>query len=336
MAHPLLVTGAGGVVGQSLVECFGPGRVIGLVRPAGNRPDGAAELIAGDVTRPRLGLDAPAYAALAGRIGGVLHSAALTSFTRAATDIHDVNATGTAHALRLAEDAGVPFHLISTIYVRRRDGSHEDGRARPYRESKRAAEDTVRAARVPWSILRMSLVIGDSATGSTPRFQGVYAAMKSLITGGAPVVPVAAGSYVDFLPRDHVARSVRVLVDSGALGEHWITAGERALTIEEFVERCLGYARRQGRTVPRPRLVDSEMVHRLIIPAFGDSIGADLRKRLELFTDILGPLATDRTLPRLPDDLPGLGAPPDLGACLDTSLEFFGTRARLAATGTPA
>ena len=41
---------------------------------------------------------------------------------------------------------------------------------------------------MPWSILRMSLVIGDSATGSTPRFQGVYAAMKSLITGGAPVV----------------------------------------------------------------------------------------------------------------------------------------------------
>jgi nucleoside-diphosphate-sugar epimerase len=334
---PHLVTGAAGVVGQSLLEAFPPHTVIGLVRQGGTRPPpGRAELLDGDVTAPALGLAPADYRRLAGRIGGVIHSAAITSFTRPAADIHRVNTQGTAHALRLAEDAQVPFHLVSTIYVERREGSATTGRSRAYRESKQAAEQLVRAAGVPWSILRMSLVIGHSADGSTPRFQGVYAAMKGLVTGDAHLIPVAPGSYIDFLPRDHVAACARALIESGARGEHWITAGKRALTIDRFTERCAAYARSRGWSLPTPRMVDSEMVHRLILPTFGDSLDADVRKRLELFTDILGPLTTDRLLPTADPGPDGPGEPPDLTACLDASLAYWGSRVRLIPQGATA
>ncbi|SER48017.1 Male sterility protein [Streptomyces sp. yr375] len=328
---PYLLTGSGGVIGQSLATALGPGRVIGLVREGGGRPGPGIETVTGDVTVPGLGLAPAVRGRLSGWVGGVIHSAAVTSFTRPADEIRQVNTDGTAHALRLAESAGVPFHLVSTVYVRRREGSVETGRSRVYRESKQAAEDLVRTARVPWTILRVTVVTGDSRTGATPRFQGIYAAMKALVTGDAPLVPVAPGSYIDFLPRDHVAACVTALLDSGTLGEHWITAGRRALTIERFVDHCLRYAERRGRPVAaRPRLVDSEMVHRLILPAFGDSLAADLRKRLELFTDIVGPLATNETLP---DPAAGLPAPPDLGEALDAALEYWGERVRLVRPG---
>lgn len=324
--RPYLLTGAGGVIGQSLATALGPGRVVGVVRRGGNLPGPGIETTTGDVTAPGLGLDPPVRRALAERVGGVIHSAAVTSFTRPPDEIRRVNTDGTAHALRLAEEAGVPLHLVSTVYVRQRGGSAETGRSRAYRESKQAAEDLVRAARVPWSILRVTVVTGDSRTGATPRFQGIHAAMKSLVTGDAHLVPVAPGSYLDFLPRDHVAACVLALLERGATGEHWITAGERAMTIERFVDHCLRFAGRRGWTVPRPRLVDSEMVHRLILPAFGDSLAADLRKRLELFTDIVGPLTTDE---RLPGPAPGLPDPPDLGAALDAALDYWGARVRL-------
>jgi nucleoside-diphosphate-sugar epimerase len=328
--RPYLLTGAGGVIGRSLAAALGPGRVIGLVRAGGSRPGPGIETVSGDVTAPGLGLEPAVRGLLDDRVGGVIHSAAVTSFTRPADEIRRVNTEGTANALRLAEAAGVPFHLVSTVYVRRRHGSAETGRSRVYRESKQAAEDLVRAARVPWTILRVTVVTGDSRTGATPRFQGIYAAMKALVTGDAHLVPVAPGSYLDFLPRDHVAACVKTLLDSGAHGEHWITAGERALTIEQFVDHCLRFAQRNGRTVPRPRMVDSEMVHRLILPAFGDSLAADLRKRLELFTDIVGPLTTDETLPEPAAQLP---APPDLGAALDAALDYWSSRVRLVPQG---
>ncbi|MER5970403.1 SDR family oxidoreductase [Streptomyces sp. NPDC002055] len=329
-SRPYLLTGAGGVIGQSLATALGPGHVIGLVRPGGNRPGPGIEAVTGDVTAAGLGLDPGPGRVLAGRIGGVVHSAAVTSFTRPAEEIRRVNTDGTRHALRLAEAAGVPFHLVSTVYVRQRDGSAETGRSRVYRESKQAAEDLVRAARVPWSILRVTVVTGDSRTGATPRFQGIYAAMKALVTGDAPLVPVAPGSRLDFLPRDHVAACVAALLAAGARGEHWITAGERALTIEQFVDHCLRFAERLGWEVPRPRLMDSDVVHRLILPAFGDALAADLRKRLELFTDIVGPLTTDETLPGPGPELPD---PPDLGAALDTALEYWSSRVRLVRQG---
>ena len=319
MASRILVTGVHGVVGSGLAEAWGPGRVVGLARQPGR---GVADEVVGDVTRPGLGLDRAGRGQL-GRIDGVVHSAAITSFARPEAEMRAVNVDGTANAVRWAETAGVPFCLISTIYVNRRDGSEETGRSAAYRESKRAAEELVRAAGVPWTILRLTVVIGDSATGRTPRFQGIYAAMKSIVTGGAHLIPIAPGSRLDFLPRDHVASWVKSLVEAGVTGEHWITAGERAVTIEEFVDRCRAYAVRRGWSVPRPRLVDAEMVHRLIMPAFGDVLDADLRRRLRLFTDLLGPLTTDQVLPTVVSDVP------DLPGCLDAALAYWGDRVRL-------
>ncbi|WP_265565746.1 SDR family oxidoreductase [Streptomyces hygroscopicus] len=330
MSLPFLITGVGGVIGQSLAAAFGTERVVGLVREGGTRPPDGVETVPGDVTRPDLGLGPAAYRRVADRIGGVIHSAAVTSFARPATEVRQVNVGGTAHALRLAEAAGVPFHLISTVYVQQRDGSTETGRSRVYRESKQAAERIARSAGVPWTIMRVTVVTGHSATGAIPRFQGIYAAMKALVTGDAHLVPVAPGSYLDFLPCDHVAECVTTLLDAGARGEHWITAGKRALTIEQFVERCQAYARGLGRTVTRPRLVDAEMVHRLIMPAFGDALAADMRRRLEFFTDVIGPLATDGTLPGPAAGFADLPEPPDLVACLDAALEYWGARVRLA------
>lgn len=327
----LLVTGMSGVVGQSLLEAFPRGRLVGLVHTT--EPSGPAELVRGDVTIPRLGLSQRDYSELLDGMSGVIHTAAITSFVRPRDAITVTNVQGTRVVTRMAEEAQVPLHYVSTIYVRENGGAG-NARANAYQQSKRAAEEVVGEAAVPTTILRPSVIIGDSATGAINRFQGIYAAMKELVIGNAHVVPVAPGSAVDFLPRDYVAGCIRAIVEADVYGDYWITAGTRALRIEDLIDACMVFAARLGREPVRPKAMAPDVVERLVLPAFGNAMGAELRTRLELFSSILGPMSMHEPLPdscaglrnRLP--LPDF---PDLFLCLDRALSHWSEKVRLGA-----
>ncbi len=329
----LLVTGGTGVLGPGLVSALGCSRCI-VLRHRTVVSEPAVETIDGDLGQPRLGLGGADYRRLLGRIEGVVHAGALTSSFQPAAEVEDVNVGGTRHVVELAEQACVPLHHVSTFYVRGRDGSHTGPPVDAYQASKRSAELIAEGASVPTSIYRLPILIGDTQTGVIPRFtgQGFYLAAKTIVCGNAHVMPATSTSYLDFLPRDYVARCLGAAIDGGVRGVCWITAGAEALRFVEFIEICLELAEQLGRSVLRPKLVAPDVVERLVLPTFGNSLPTSMRRQLEVANRVMLGVASESHLPNSRGELPhGVEFPeiPDLRASLRASLSYWAANTRL-------
>ena len=141
-------------------------------------------VVSGDLLSPGLGLDA-ADRRLVGRCGAVLHAAADVSF-------HDspdgrpwaTNVEGTARLLELCRALRISeFHHVSTAFVcgDRAGPVREDelecgqGFHNDYERSKCEAERRVRSARgLNATVYRPSVIVGDSRTGYTASYHGLY------------------------------------------------------------------------------------------------------------------------------------------------------------------
>ncbi len=200
-----LVTGFPGFIGRRLVAALleeAPDRrVVALVEP---RMLGAArqvaeridpdriELVAGDITDRRLGLDAAAYERLAGEVRRVFHLAAIYDLAVPVEIAQRVNVDGTGNVLDFCIAASELERLayVSTAYVAgMRTGvvyEHElvMGQAfkNHYESTKFQAEVWVRdeLQRVPTTIVRPAIVVGDSQTGETEKFDGPYYILRAL------------------------------------------------------------------------------------------------------------------------------------------------------------
>lgn len=328
----LLVTGASGVLGSAVLTAFGPGRCIALQ----HRTPVDSPAVRGDLTQSRLGLPADDYRRLLARIDGVLHAGAVTTTAWSATDTERVNVEGTRNVVRVAEDAGVPMHHISTFYVQGRDGTETAQPTSAYQATKRAAEQVATTAQVPTAIYRLPMLIGDTDTGVTSGFrgQGIYAAAKTIVSGDAHVLPAPAKCWVDFLPRDHVAQCLRAAVEADLTGSYWITAGTQALTLDRFLDVCIDIATELGRDAVRPKLVDPHVVERFILPAFGDLLPPQLRMRLQVGTTLLTGMANGSFLPDSRHELPAgvrFPAVPDVAQSLRRSLRYWSQHVTLRA-----
>jgi thioester reductase-like protein len=146
----ILVTGASGLLGQALLEKLLRAmpeidEVVLLLRPRGRasahdrlveivrsplferlrteRPDFDAwwparvSAVAGQLGRPRLGLEPATWKALAERVSAVIHMGALASFDEPLDRVLEVNTSGTLDVLDLARDADAPLVHVSTCYV---------------------------------------------------------------------------------------------------------------------------------------------------------------------------------------------------------------------------
>ena len=287
----LLLTGASGVLGQALLRrLLRDGVELVCLRHRttvnGVPPGSRFEVVRGDLTAPFLGLGAEGFAALAARIGGIVHSAAATGFTHPAEVAQSTNVEGTRRIVELAEAAGAPLFHVSTAFAYlppAADGTAPERNA--YEESKREAEEVVRAAAVPVSILRPSLLIGDSDTGEMPSLQGLHMLLILLLRNLLPVLPADADARVDFLPRDLVADRIANLLKRAGEDlpeEVWLTAGDRALTLRQLLEHGSDFARRElGREVVPPRIVAPEMFDRLIRPVFLPAMPPRVRQSFE-------------------------------------------------------
>ncbi|WP_037880144.1 SDR family oxidoreductase [Streptomyces sp. NRRL F-5727] len=289
-SHPtVLLTGASGVVGSALLPRLSDCRTIALTHRT--PVAGADEQLAGDLTAPRLGLDADAYRRLAARVDAIVHCAAVTGFSSGAEAAHALNTAGTRQMTRLAADADAVLYHVSTAFVDRTDltraqlgQDHGDATARPedYLDSKRAGEDVVRSSGVPAVIIRPSVVIGDAATGAISAFQGLHGIVHGLLRGLLPLVPLPADSPVDFVPQDVVAATIAGLVRQGRRdGEVWVTAGADALRTEAALRVIHDTAEELGLKAAPPRIVGPEMVDRLIRPVFIANLHPRARRRFD-------------------------------------------------------
>lgn len=217
--------------------------------------------VAGDVARPRLGLDAGAYERLAGEVERVVHVAATTRFDLSLEEARRQNVGGTRAVLDLcrgirARGRTGRLDYVSTAYVAgdRRGLVREDeleagqGFRNTYERSKCEAERLCRNAadELPVVIHRPSIIVGRAATGETTSYTTIYKPMAALVRFYAlwrPLVrivrlPVGPDCPLDLVPVDWVAGAVATLyARPEAAGRCFhLAAGPRgAITIGEAV-----------------------------------------------------------------------------------------------------
>lgn len=227
-----LVTGYPGFLGRRLVRRLltdpaeRPRRLVCLVQPRhaqaaradlAQLPAPEAELVEGDITHMHLGLSGAEWRALAEEVTDVWHLAAKTRLGAGAAELRRVNVDGTRNVIELARAARRLSRLshFSTAFV---SGTRvgvilEDELTvgqrfhNAYEETKYQAELLVRRAQseLPATVLRPSVVVGDSRTGEIDRFDGPYA-LAILLVASPLAVPLP-------LPGDAVAPLNVVPVD---------------------------------------------------------------------------------------------------------------------------
>jgi len=307
----VLLTGASGVVGRALLPRLRDLDVACLVhRSPVSGPNVTTAL--GDVAEPMLGLAGQAYAELAAKVDAVIHCAAVTDFGRTDGSLEATNIAGTEHVAAFAAAADAVLYHVSTAFVHTKADGDRGRTAIGYASSKSAAEQAVRSSCIPHVILRPSVVIGDSVTGEIAAFQGLHQVVAGMFAGTVPMIPFDPGWPIDFVPADVVADAIACVVENRVSeGEFWVSAGDKALRLDEGVAVVTEFARTLGVSIDTPRFVPPEMFDRLIGPVFLDALPARIRRNvvrmLEFFTTYL---QSGETKPSSLDQLVTLGMRP--------------------------
>ena len=254
-----LVTGFPGFLGSRLVSALLEKRpkdgVIALVEPrmeqkARERAPEGLEVLPGDISERRLGLDDDIYKRLAGELTEVHHLAAIYNLAVPLQIAQKVNVDGTGNVLDLCARADnlERLNYVSTAYVAGlRTGTvyeHElnlgQGFKNHYESTKFQAEVWVRSLmdQIPTTIYRPAIVVGDSQTGETQKFDGPYYMLRTVAVAVDKHMPIpqfgAANAPFNVVPVDFVLDALAVADDDPALvGETLhlvdpepITAGE--------------------------------------------------------------------------------------------------------------
>ena len=325
----VLVTGASGVVGRALLRRLRDFDVVCLVhRSPVCGPD--VTVVPGDITRPMFGLAEDARAELAAKVNAVIHCAAVTDFHRTDGSLEATNIAGTGHVAAFAAAAGAVLYHVSTAFVHTTAVGDRGRTAVGYASSKAAAEQVVRSSGVPHVIFRPSVVIGDSVTGEIAAFQGLHQVAAGIFAGLVPVIPFDPGWPVGFVPADVVAGAITCAVENRvSAGVFWLSAGEKALRLDESVAVAVELARGLGVSIDMPRFVPPEMFDRLIGPVFLDALPARIRRNVlrmrEFFTTYL---QSGQAKPTSLDQLAALGARPlpDQRESLRNTLRYWAAR----------
>jgi thioester reductase-like protein len=185
-------------------------------------------LIEGEVKRIDLGLSGAEFGDLLAEVSVVHHTAAVFHLGVARSVASEVNVRGTEEVLELCRSARELRHLVfhSTLGVSGdfagvwTEDDYDRGQRfnNHYEETKFAAEGLVRreagAAKLPVTILRAPVIVGDSVTGEVDRFDGPYQLMVLFVALpvdlGLPL-PGRASRVINLIPVDFYARAARVL-----------------------------------------------------------------------------------------------------------------------------
>jgi thioester reductase-like protein len=312
MPDGVLLTGATGFVGMELLARYlerTDRRVFALVRGANEREVAdrvehtllclfgadhpyAQRVVAvrGDITRPGLGLGGKRDQ-LAEQVSEVVHGAASVSFELGLEDLRQINVEGTRRMLEFAERAQARgglrrFSYISTAYVA---GEHagcfsEDDldvgqRFRnAYEQSKFEAEHLLADTRLPVTVLRPSIIVGERDSGWTQSFNVLYWPLRAFSRGAYVALPARRDAPVDVVPVDYVADAIFALSQAPEAegATYHLTAGSNATSVGELVELAASYFRR-----PAPRLI-SPGVYRRVVHPFLVQAARDERSRRAL------------------------------------------------------
>ncbi len=230
---------------------------------------GRIDLVEGDITAAGLGLDDPA--ALARRTTQLWHLAAVYDLSVSEELGRRVNVHGTRNVLRFARDAEQldRHHYVSTCYVsgryagpfRETDLDVGQSFNNHYEATKFRAELDVAAARdagMPTTVYRPSIVVGDSVTGATQKFDGPYFLMQWLLrqrrVALVPVIGDPTAVRFNMVPSDFVVDGIDALAaHPGSAGRTYALADPAPLTVDELIDEMCRATDRRGVRVRLPR-----------------------------------------------------------------------------------
>ena len=211
------------------------------------------QLVTGDITEPDLGLGGERQR-LAGETTEIFHLAAVYDLSVRRPVGMKVNVDGTRHVLDFAGQCPRlgRFQYVSTCFVSGRwagifgEDDLERGQSfnNCYEETKYLAEVEVQERMrrgLPTTIYRPAIVVGDSCTGATQKYDGPYFVirwmLRQLWIAVVPVVGDPRAVRVNLVPRDFVVDAIAYL--SGreeSLGKVYQLADPEPLTVDELLE----------------------------------------------------------------------------------------------------
>jgi thioester reductase-like protein len=182
---------------------------------------GRIELVTGDITAAGLGMGAAKADALRRSLWQAWHLAAVYDLAVARDVGRRVNVDGTRNVLDFVSSAPGFDRLqyVSTAYVsgttqgvfRETDLDVGQGFKNHYEETKFQAEVEVVRSRVPATIYRPGVVVGDSHTGETAKFDGPYLVLRLMERLPSPGVFFRIGTSrgtVNIVPVDFVVEAM--------------------------------------------------------------------------------------------------------------------------------
>jgi nucleoside-diphosphate-sugar epimerase len=247
------------------------------------------EMVEVDLLKTRFGLERKAYESLCAKVGSIVHCASDTRFSESRRrEIADVNVRGLNGVIDLAGDGRAScLHYVSTAFVAAGESSlcrevpvNSAGFANVYEETKAQAEKDL-AARcgqggVPFTIIRPSIVYGDSRSGRSTLFNALYyhvkalhfireiylndikknAGRKSLLhdirlgENGVLHLPLRVflpqRGMVNLIPIDYFVSAVLAILKHGKAGKIYHLTSDTPKTLAELLSYCESYLKIDG------------------------------------------------------------------------------------------
>jgi thioester reductase-like protein len=242
-----------------------------------SKPSADFRVLEGDITKGDLGLSASDLHLARSQATVIFHLAAIYDLAVARNIAMEVNVGGTQNVNEFARSLTnlSQYHYVSTCYVAgKREGKiletelrHSAGFRNYYEESKYLAEVEVDSLKseLPITIHRPSVVCGDSETGETAKYDGVYYLIHYLRKWPRLLTLFNIGNRdvsLNLVPVDFVIEAMAALArDTRAIGQTVQLADPNALTTHELfntIARCLNNSQ-SSITVPA-RLVQFSLM----------------------------------------------------------------------------
>ncbi len=209
-------------------------------------------IVEGDITKPDLGIDPQDLATIREETNDVFHLAAAYDLAVAKDIAHSVNVRGTENVNAFVRS--LPnlrrYNYISTCYVAGKrtghilesDLEHDAGFRNHYEETKYLAELSVEQIKgeLPVTIFRPSIVVGDSRTGETAKYDGIYSLIQYLRKAPDLLRFLNVGNKqvrLNLVPVDFVVDGIAALSqDEASIGKTIALADPRPLATAEIFD----------------------------------------------------------------------------------------------------
>ena len=234
-------------------------------------------LVEGDITNENLGISEKDLAIVRTETTDVYHLAAVYDLAVEKDLAFRVNVEGTRNVNEFVKD--LPnlhrYNYVSTCYVSgKRKGviyetelEHDAGFRNFYEETKYLAELEVEKLKdeLPVTIFRPSVVVGDSETGETAKYDGIYYLIHYLRKAPNLLRLVNVGNKnveLNLVPVDFVVEAMAVLAkDESAVGKTIALADPNPLTTEQLFD-AIAEAMTDKKSVikPPPSIVEKSLI----------------------------------------------------------------------------